>query len=169
MQPVVGAQHQGARIANMRGDNARPHDRPAQASGRGTIETTSETVCRPIASRGCARTPSTAGTWFTSDLKNDVIVPDTLIHPHSASLQTLFYTGARFPAEYKANVFAADHGSWTKPSPAIRSFVPLLKMACPLENTKISTGQPSNGFPIKSRKIWTTKPRVLARWCTPLK
>ena len=34
------------------------------------------------------------------DLKNEVIVPDILIQPHSASLQMMFYTGAQFPAEY---------------------------------------------------------------------
>jgi glucose/arabinose dehydrogenase len=48
------------------------------------------------------------------DLKNDVIVPDILIQPHSASLQMMFYTGELFPAEYKGNVFAAEHGSWNR-------------------------------------------------------
>jgi glucose/arabinose dehydrogenase len=45
------------------------------------------------------------------DLKNQVIVPDILLQPHSASLQMMFYTGERFPAEYKGNIFAAQHGS----------------------------------------------------------
>ena len=48
------------------------------------------------------------------DLKNGVIVPDILIQPHSASLQMMFYTGELFPAEYKGNVFAAEHGSWNR-------------------------------------------------------
>jgi glucose/arabinose dehydrogenase len=48
------------------------------------------------------------------DLKNDVIVPDILIQPHSASMQMMFYTGAQFPAEYTGNVFAAEHGSWNR-------------------------------------------------------
>ena len=48
------------------------------------------------------------------DLKNEVIVPDILIQPHSASLQMMFYTGKQFPAEYKGNVFAAEHGSWNR-------------------------------------------------------
>ena len=48
------------------------------------------------------------------DLKNEVIVPDILIQPHSASLQMMFYTGEQFPAEYKGNVFAAEHGSWNR-------------------------------------------------------
>jgi len=48
------------------------------------------------------------------DLKNDVIVPDILIQPHSASLQMMFYSGAQFPAEYNGNIFAAQHGSWNR-------------------------------------------------------
>jgi glucose/arabinose dehydrogenase len=48
------------------------------------------------------------------DLRNKVIVPDILLQPHSASLQMMFYTGDRFPAEYKGNVFAAEHGSWNR-------------------------------------------------------
>jgi glucose/arabinose dehydrogenase len=48
------------------------------------------------------------------DLKNEVIVPDILIQPHSASLQMMFYTGDQFPVEYKGNVFAAEHGSWNR-------------------------------------------------------
>jgi glucose/arabinose dehydrogenase len=48
------------------------------------------------------------------NLKNDVIVPDILIQPHSASMQMMFYSGAQFPAEYNGNVFAAQHGSWNR-------------------------------------------------------
>ena len=48
------------------------------------------------------------------DLKNEVIVPDILIQPHSASLQMMFYSGAQFPAEYSGNAFAAQHGSWNR-------------------------------------------------------
>ena len=48
------------------------------------------------------------------DLKNEVIVPDILIQPHSASLQITFYTGEQFPSEYNGNVFAAEHGSWNR-------------------------------------------------------
>jgi glucose/arabinose dehydrogenase len=48
------------------------------------------------------------------DLKNEVIVPDILIQPHSASLQMMFYSGAQFPAEYTGNAFAAQHGSWNR-------------------------------------------------------
>jgi glucose/arabinose dehydrogenase len=48
------------------------------------------------------------------DLKDRVNIPDVLIQPHSASLQMMFYNGEQFPAEYKGDVFAAEHGSWNR-------------------------------------------------------
>ncbi len=48
------------------------------------------------------------------ELKAKVIVPDVLLQPHFASLEMLFYEGSQFPAEFKGNVFAAEHGSWNK-------------------------------------------------------
>ncbi len=48
------------------------------------------------------------------ELASKVIVPDVLIQPHSASLGLTFYTGDQFPAEYKDDLFAAEHGSWNR-------------------------------------------------------
>jgi glucose/arabinose dehydrogenase len=48
------------------------------------------------------------------DLKDKVTLPDVLIQAHSASLQMMFYTGDQFPADYKGNAFAAQHGSWNR-------------------------------------------------------
>jgi glucose/arabinose dehydrogenase len=48
------------------------------------------------------------------ELKGKVIVPDILLQPHNASLEMTFYDGAMFPAEYKGDIFAAEHGSWNK-------------------------------------------------------
>ena len=48
------------------------------------------------------------------ELKDKVIVPDVLVQPHLASLEMLFYTGAQFPAEYRGDIFAAEHGSWNR-------------------------------------------------------
>ena len=48
------------------------------------------------------------------DLKDKVTVPDVLIQSHSASLQMMFYTGDMFPADYRGNAFAAEHGSWNR-------------------------------------------------------
>jgi glucose/arabinose dehydrogenase len=48
------------------------------------------------------------------ELKSKVIVADVLLQPHNASLEMLFYEGSMFPAEYKSQVFAAEHGSWNR-------------------------------------------------------
>jgi len=48
------------------------------------------------------------------ELKDKVLVPDVLLQPHNASLELTFYTGGQFPASYKGDGFAAEHGSWNK-------------------------------------------------------
>jgi glucose/arabinose dehydrogenase len=48
------------------------------------------------------------------ELQSKVITPDILLQPHFASLEMLFYEGAQFPAEYRGDVFAAEHGSWNR-------------------------------------------------------
>jgi len=48
------------------------------------------------------------------DLKDKVTVPDVLLQAHSASLGLTFYEGTGFPAEYRGDGFAAEHGSWNR-------------------------------------------------------
>jgi glucose/arabinose dehydrogenase len=48
------------------------------------------------------------------ELKAKVTTPDVLLQPHFASLEMNFYEGSSFPAEYKGDAFAAEHGSWNK-------------------------------------------------------
>ena len=48
------------------------------------------------------------------ELKEKVLVPDVLLQPHNASLEMTFYEGSQFPAEYKGDIFAAEHGSWNR-------------------------------------------------------
>jgi glucose/arabinose dehydrogenase len=48
------------------------------------------------------------------ELKVRVITPDILVNPHFASLEMFFYEGPQFPAEYKGDGFAAEHGSWNR-------------------------------------------------------
>jgi glucose/arabinose dehydrogenase len=48
------------------------------------------------------------------ELRDKVLVPDVLLQSHSASLGVMFYTGAQFPAEYRMQGFAAEHGSWNR-------------------------------------------------------
>jgi glucose/arabinose dehydrogenase len=56
--------------------------------------------------------PKHAGT--KPDLKDKVIVPDVLLQSHSASLDMTFYEGTQFPAQYRNQAFAAEHGSWNR-------------------------------------------------------
>ena len=48
------------------------------------------------------------------ELRKKVITPDVLIQSHSASLDLVFYDAEQFPAEYRENAFAAQHGSWNR-------------------------------------------------------
>jgi len=48
------------------------------------------------------------------ELKDKTIVPDVLMQPHNASLGLTFYDGSQFPAEYRGDLFAAEHGSWNR-------------------------------------------------------
>jgi glucose/arabinose dehydrogenase len=44
----------------------------------------------------------------------DFVPPDVKLGAHVAALGMRFYTGDMFPAEYKNNVFIAEHGSWNR-------------------------------------------------------
>jgi glucose/arabinose dehydrogenase len=48
------------------------------------------------------------------DLKDKITIPDVLIQAHSASLELTLYEAAQFPADYRGNIFAAEHGSWNR-------------------------------------------------------
>lgn len=52
------------------------------------------------------------------ELKDKVLVPDVLVSPHNASLGLTFYDGTNFPAEYRGDLFAAEHGSWNRANPS---------------------------------------------------
>jgi len=48
------------------------------------------------------------------ELRAKTILPDVLLQSHSASLQMTFYEGKQFPAEYRGDIFASQHGSWNR-------------------------------------------------------
>jgi glucose/arabinose dehydrogenase len=45
------------------------------------------------------------------ELKDKTLAPDVLLQPHSAAMQLCFYTGLRFPREYRNDIFVAMRGS----------------------------------------------------------
>lgn len=80
-----------------------------------------------------------------------VIVPDVLIQAHSASLGLTFYDGTQFPAEYRGDVFAAEHGSWNRTPTSGREVVRV-----PLEKGKSSGAYEDfmTGFTLPDGSAW---------------
>ena len=48
------------------------------------------------------------------DLVARALVPDVLLGPHVAPLESAFYTAKQFPARYWHGAFIAEHGSWNR-------------------------------------------------------
>jgi glucose/arabinose dehydrogenase len=85
------------------------------------------------------------------ELKDKVIVPDVLLQAHNASLEMVFYEGTQFPAEYRGNAFAAEHGSWNK---AARTGYEVVRV--PVENGH-ATGEYEDfltGFVTPNGNVW---------------
>lgn len=85
------------------------------------------------------------------ELKNKVLVPDVLLQPHFASLEMTFYEGSQFPASYKGDIFAAEHGSWNR---AKRSGYEVIMV--PVKDGK-ATGEYEDfltGFVTSSGQVW---------------
>ena len=88
---------------------------------------------------------------YRAELKDKVIVPDVLIQAHSASLQLAFYTGTQFPAEYRGDAFAAEHGSWNR---AKRTGYKVIRVKL---NDGVPTGEYQDfltGFVVNDRAVW---------------
>jgi len=86
------------------------------------------------------------------DLKARVITPDVLLQPHFASLEMTFYDASKFPAEYKGDIFAAEHGSWNR---APRSGYEVIRV--PLHQTGHASGEYQDfltGFVTADGKAW---------------
>ncbi|HUO17880.1 MAG TPA: PQQ-dependent sugar dehydrogenase [Verrucomicrobiae bacterium] len=86
------------------------------------------------------------------ELKDKAIVPDVLLQPHNASLELTFYEGSQFPAEYKGDIFAAEHGSWNK---AVRAGYEVIRV--PLHHSGQATGEYEDfltGFVLPNGDVW---------------
>jgi glucose/arabinose dehydrogenase len=86
------------------------------------------------------------------ELKDKVIVPDVLLHPHNASLEMTFYDGKQFPAEYQGDIFASEHGSWNR---ATRVGYEVIRV--PLHQTGHATGEYEDfmtGFVVDDGHVW---------------
>jgi glucose/arabinose dehydrogenase len=86
------------------------------------------------------------------ELKDKTIVPDVLLQAHNASLQFTFYQGDKFPAEYKGDIFASEHGSWNK---AVRVGYEVIRI--PLHGTGHASGEYEDfvtGFVTPNGDVW---------------
>jgi glucose/arabinose dehydrogenase len=86
------------------------------------------------------------------ELKDKAIVPDVLLQPHNASLEFTFYEGQQFPAEYKGDIFASEHGSWNK---AVRVGYEVIRV--PLHQTGHASGEYEDfvtGFVLPDGNAW---------------
>ena len=86
------------------------------------------------------------------ELKEKVIVPDVLLQPHNASLEFAFYEGQQFPAEYKGDIFASQHGSWNK---TVRVGYEVIRI--PLHQTGHASGEYEDfltGFVLPDGNVW---------------
>lgn len=69
-------------------------------------------------------------------LANQITVPDVLLQAHSAALGCAFYTGKRFPREYRGDAFLAFHGSWNR---ALRTGYKVVRV-------RFQNGKPVGGY-----------------------
>ena len=85
------------------------------------------------------------------ELKSKVLTPDILLNPHFASLEMFFYEGSQFPAEYKGDGFACEHGSWNR---AVRAGYEVIRL--PMKNGH-ATGEYEDfltGFTLPNGTVW---------------
>jgi glucose/arabinose dehydrogenase len=86
------------------------------------------------------------------ELKDKVIIPDVILHPHNASLEMTFYEGKQFPAEYKGDIFASEHGSWNR---SVRVGYELIRV--PLHQSGHASGEYEDfmtGFVVDNGHVW---------------
>jgi glucose/arabinose dehydrogenase len=86
------------------------------------------------------------------ELKDKTIVPDVLLQPHNASLEMAFYQADKFPAEYKGDLFASEHGSWNK---ATRVGYEVIRV--PMHQTGHASGEYEDfltGFVLPNGDVW---------------
>ncbi|MGZ4814564.1 MAG: PQQ-dependent sugar dehydrogenase [Terriglobales bacterium] len=92
------------------------------------------------------------------ELRAKMITPDVLIQPHNASLEMTFYEGSQFPAEYKLDISASEHGSWNR---APRAGYEVVRV--PLHQTGKASGEYEDfvtGFVTADDKVWGHPVRV---------
>jgi glucose/arabinose dehydrogenase len=85
------------------------------------------------------------------ELQAKVLTPDILVNPHFASLEMLFYDGKQFPAPFKGDGFAAEHGSWNR---AQRSGYEVIRLPMVKGHATGEYEDFLTGFVLTDGKVW---------------
>jgi glucose/arabinose dehydrogenase len=80
---------------------------------------------------------------------SDFTPPAQKLGPHVAALGMRFYTGSMFPAEYRNQIFIAEHGSWNRSTP-IGYRITLVR----LENNRAVSYKPFAEGWLQGSKAW---------------
>jgi glucose/arabinose dehydrogenase len=89
---------------------------------------------------------------------SDFVPPALKLGPHVAALGVRFYTGNMFPAEYKGQIFIAEHGSWNrKKKVGYRVALVRLKDGKPVSEEAFAQGW------LQGEKAWGRPVDVLVR------
>jgi glucose/arabinose dehydrogenase/mono/diheme cytochrome c family protein len=87
-----------------------------------------------------------------AELKDKVITPDVILHPHNASLEMAFYEAKQFPGEYLGDIFASEHGSWNR---SVRVGYEVIRV--PLHQSGHASGEYEDfmtGFVVDNGHVW---------------
>ena len=76
---------------------------------------------------------------------NEFTPPVVNLDPHVAALGMKFYRGNVFPAEYRSQVFIAEHGSWNRTEPIGYRIMLVRKSGGSYTYTPFATGWLKNG------------------------
>jgi glucose/arabinose dehydrogenase len=90
--------------------------------------------------------------------------PVQQLGPHVAALGMRFYTGTQFPAQYRNQIFIAEHGSWNRSS-KIGYRITLVR----LENGRAVAYEPFATGWLQGQSAWAVRPtysscRTVRRW-----
>jgi len=86
------------------------------------------------------------------ELATATIVPDVLLQPHNASLQITFYQGQQFPAQFRGDLFATQHGSWNR---SVRTGYEVIRV--PMDHGGHAKGEYQafvTGFVVDDGHVW---------------
>ena len=86
------------------------------------------------------------------------LVPDFLIQAHSSAMNFVFYTGERFPEEYRGDAFVALKGSWNRSEPTGYKVV----------RVKFANGKPAGYYENFIAGFWVSGEKKAEAWGRPV-